>query len=38
MIRYRDKYNEMGYENIVGVVIFARGECPDWIEPIFKMW
>ncbi len=38
MIRYRDKYNEMGYENIVGVVFFARGECPDWIEPIFKMW
>jgi hypothetical protein len=21
-----------------GVVIFARGKCPDWIEPIFQMW
>jgi hypothetical protein len=38
MIRYRDKYNEMGYGNILGVVLFARGECPDWIEPVFKMW
>lgn len=23
---------------IQGVVIFARGKCPDWIVPIFKMW
>lgn len=26
-----------GRENI-GVVIFARGPCPDWITPIFQMW
>jgi hypothetical protein len=23
---------------IKGVVIFARNNCPDWIEPIFQMW
>ena len=22
----------------IGVVIFARGPCPDWIAPIFQMW
>lgn len=21
-----------------GVVIFARGKCPEWVEPIFQMW
>lgn len=26
-----------GQENI-GVVIFARGSCSDWITPIFQMW
>lgn len=24
-------------ETAVGVVIFARGRCPDWIKPIFSM-
>ena len=38
MIRYREQYEEMEYDNIVGVVIFARGECPDWIDSVFKMW
>ena len=38
MIRHRDMYEDMGYHDIVGVVLFARGECPDWIEPVFKMW
>ena len=23
---------------IVGVVVFARRECPDWIHPICRMW
>lgn len=23
---------------VQGVVIFARGKCPDWITPIFQMW
>jgi len=22
--------------NLIGVVIFARGECPKWIRPIFQ--
>lgn len=26
-----------GRENVQGVVIFARGNCPDWIVPIFQM-
>ncbi len=26
-----------GRENI-GVVIFARGPCSNWITPIFQMW
>ena len=30
-------YDIEGKEN-VGVVIFARGECPDWVTPIFKLW
>jgi orotate phosphoribosyltransferase len=38
MIRYRNRYEEMGYDNIIGVVLFARGECPDWIESVFKLW
>lgn len=30
----------MGTEiNVIkGVVLFARGECPYWVEPIYKMW
>ena len=29
-----------GSKNVtyIGVVIFARGECPNWITPIFQMW
>lgn len=23
---------------VVGVVAFARGECPYWVKPIFQMW
>lgn len=22
----------------IGVVLFARGQCPEWVYPIFKMW
>jgi len=22
---------------VIGIVIFARGECPDWITPIFTL-
>ncbi len=24
--------------NYQGVVIFARGKCPNWVTPIFQMW
>ena len=27
-----------GVNKIVGIVLFARGECPSWVQPIFKMW
>ena len=30
-------FDHPGYANIIGVVIFARGQCPDWITPIFQM-
>lgn len=26
-----------GRENVQGVVIFARGKCPEWIKPLFQM-
>jgi hypoxanthine phosphoribosyltransferase len=39
MVKYRDNLEHYfpNYE-YKGVVLFARGECPDWVEPIFKMW
>lgn len=24
--------------NVIGVVIFARGPCPNWVDPIFMLW
>lgn len=24
------------FPNIMGVVVFARGKCPEWIKPIFS--
>jgi len=24
-------------KEVIGVVIFARGQCPDWVRPIFQM-
>jgi orotate phosphoribosyltransferase-like protein len=26
------------YSDIIGVVVFARGETAHWIHPIFQMW
>ncbi len=26
-----------GWHDAVGVVVFARGPCPDWVLPIFSM-
>ena len=28
---------ELGWKNVFGVVIFARGQYPHWIYPIFDM-
>lgn len=38
MIKHKKFYEDLGYTNIIGVVLFARGECPDWIDCVFKMW
>lgn len=29
---------DLKWNNAMGVVIFARGPCPDWVIPIFQMW
>lgn len=28
---------EIGDDRSIGLVIFARGVCPDWIKPIFQV-
>ena len=28
---------ELGWSDAVGVVIFARGNCAEWIRPMFQM-
>jgi len=33
----KKKFLDMGYDNIFGVVVFARNDCTEWIKPIFKM-
>lgn len=33
----KDVYLERYNNNIVGVVVFARGKCPNWVTPIFSM-
>lgn len=33
-----DSMEQYHFEQSIGVVIFARGPCPDWITPIFQMW
>jgi len=25
-------------DNIMGIVIFARGECPSWVMPVFRLY
>ena len=37
MERYKNANEDLGYDNIIGVVLFARNECPQWIDCIFKM-
>jgi orotate phosphoribosyltransferase len=31
----RDKFGRL---DTLGVVVFSRGQCPQWIQPIFQMW
>lgn len=31
----REQFSNLGYT--IGVVIFSRGKCPDWITPIFQL-
>jgi orotate phosphoribosyltransferase len=38
MNRYKNKFEEMGYDNIKGIVIFSRTTPPNWIESVFTMW
>lgn len=28
---------DLGWDNALGIVVFARGPCPVWITPIFDM-
>ncbi len=37
MEELKDVFSEQYKDNIVGVVVFARGKCPNWITPIFSM-
>lgn len=36
-MRAKVQKSASGYSNIIGVVIFARGKCPEWITPIFQL-
>jgi len=33
----RQKLGELGM-NVVGVVVFARRPCPEWIYPMYQFW
>jgi len=33
----KDVYLEQYKNNIIGVVLFVRGKCPNWVIPIFNM-
>jgi len=37
MEKARSPYFRQYRDKIIGIVIFARGECPDWVRPIFDM-
>lgn len=32
-----DDEEHVWMEDVQGVVVFARGKCPDWVTPIFQM-
>ena len=31
------KFQNQNYDKIIGVVVYARGDSPNWIQPVFKM-
>ena len=31
------RHNITSVQHVIGIVIFARGECPDWVTPVFEM-
>lgn len=33
----KDNLKGLG-KDAIGVVVFARGSCPEWIHPIFQFW
>lgn len=32
-----EEYRASFSAGVIGAVVFARGECPDWIVPLFQM-
>ena len=30
-------HRELGFSDTKGVVLFARGRCPDWVKPVFQL-
>ena len=38
MEEVRLKRRDTQVDRFIGVVVFARGSCPNWITPIFQMW
>lgn len=39
MTRFRDTLiaESYLYDHSIGIVVFARGRCPDWVTPLFQM-
>lgn len=37
MEEFRDKLNFIGHKEVLGIVLFSRGVCPDWIYPVFQL-
>ncbi len=33
----RNEWEEFTHHRIRGIVIFARGPCPDWVTPLFTL-
>ena len=33
----KKQFLDKGFDEILGVVVFARNKCPNWINPIFEL-